>query len=323
MVLGRVGYLRCGHIEPGLSLLRNAGNLEHVTTTTLQCDTCGFRADAWTGQDASKTAAAAAGFLEYAVEGLPVEFANRRPTLGRSILESASEVARVLARVAGEPEPFGSDGESFGAVLDQTRRLAAAAFRELGAQPEPERLPDASEAAHAVMHALREIAATRVGLDDTVGPMTGHVQQISASGGGVPKVAVDEGEITVSGLVGDRQAARAHHGRPWQAICLYSAEVIDQLRAEGHSISPGAAGENLTLRGIDWDQIRAGVFVDIREVRLQVSVPAVPCSKNARWFADGDPDRILHEAHPGASRWYASVISGGTVKTGDPVTVRS
>ena len=230
-------------------------------------------------------------------------------------------LATVLAGVAGESPP--TDARRLSGIVETTRSLAAAAYRRLGSHPDPEAVPPAREAAHAVMHAIGEIAAARASLGDEVGPLIGTVHQISASGGGVPKRSVSQGQIDRSGLVGDRQAARAHHGRPWQAVCLYSTEVIDALRSEGHSISPGAAGENLTLSGIAWDQMRSGLFVDVGEVRLQVSVPAVPCSKNARWFVDGDPNRIQHQAYPGASRWYASVVVGGIVRPGDKVTVHS
>ena len=59
------------------------------------------------------------------------------------------------------------------------------------------------------------------------------------------------------GLTGKHD--RLHHGRPLQAVCLWSQDVIDALRDEGHPIRAGAAGENLTVSGIDWDTIRPGV----------------------------------------------------------------
>ena len=53
----------------------------------------------------------------------------------------------------------------------------------------------------------------------------------------------------------------------------------------------------------------------------EVTFPAAPCSKNAGWFADRDFRRMSEERHPGWSRWYARVLVGGDVTTGDAVVV--
>ena len=55
----------------------------------------------------------------------------------------------------------------------------------------------------------------------------------------MPKQAVDSAEVGLGGHDGDRQRTRKHHGRPWQALCLWSSEVIADLAAEGHPIGPG------------------------------------------------------------------------------------
>lgn len=146
------------------------------------------------------------------------------------------------------------------------------------------------------------------------------VHQISASGGGVPKLPVASAVINESGLVGDVQADTVHHGRPWQALCLFSLEAIEKMQAEGHPIAPGYAGENLTISGLDWaslgegDQIRIG-----EETVIEITGPATPCQKNSQWFLNGDILRMSESKHPGESRLYAKVISGGPIAAGDPV----
>ena len=98
--------------------------------------------------------------------------------------------------------------------------------------------------------------------------------------------------------------------------------MIEALREEGHPIFPGAAGENLTLGGLDWAALQPGAFVHVgADVVLELLAYAVPCAKNAPWFADRDFNRILHTRHPGWSRLYAAVVSPGTVRIGDPVAV--
>lgn len=155
-------------------------------------------------------------------------------------------------------------------------------------------------------------------------PATPHVYQVSLSGGGVPKRAVASAMLTVQGLTGDRQRNRKYHGGPDRAVCLYSLEVIEALRAEGHPIGPGSSGENLTLAGLDWVRMAPGDRLAIGEqVRLELTEYTTPCRLNAQWFTDGDFRRIAHEQHPGWSRLYARVLREGVVKTGDAVVVEA
>ncbi|HJR38670.1 MAG TPA: MOSC domain-containing protein, partial [Nocardioidaceae bacterium] len=144
---------------------------------------------------------------------------------------------------------------------------------------------------------------------------------LSASDGGVPKRPVKVAEVGDRGLVGDRQADRRNHGRPLQALCLWSTEVIQALQAEGHPIEPGAAGENVTISGIDWSTLRTGVQLLIGDVLAEVSAYATPCAKNAAWFADREFRRMDHDRHPGWSRVYAWVREPGTIRLGDAAVV--
>lgn len=144
--------------------------------------------------------------------------------------------------------------------------------------------------------------------------------QISVSNGGVPKRAVPEAAITRSGVSGDRQRNRSVHGGPDRAVCLYSLERLDALRAEGHPIEPGAAGENLTIAGLDWAAVSIGDRLRIGgTLEIEVTSYTTPCRYNACWFVDGDFSRLAQERHPGWSRLYARVLREGVVRTGDRV----
>ena len=148
------------------------------------------------------------------------------------------------------------------------------------------------------------------------------MHQINTSPGGVPKRPVPAAAVAIGGMAGDDHADKRHHGGPDQDLCLYSLEVIEVLRAEGHPISPGFAGENLTLAGVPWATLATGMRLHIgASLVAELTYPTAPCSKNAAWFLDGDVRRMSHELHPGSSRWYARVVTPGTVRTGDAVTV--
>lgn len=146
--------------------------------------------------------------------------------------------------------------------------------------------------------------------------VTGTVVQLSTSGGGVPKLAVPAVDVGFRGVVGDVQRVRVHHGRPWQALCIYSDEVIDELRAEGHPLERGSVGENITLRGLPWDQVRPGVLLQIGTVLAHVQAFAEPCNSNRSFFLDGDFQRMNADRGP-VSRVYATVLQPGHIEAGD------
>jgi MOSC domain-containing protein YiiM len=179
---------------------------------------------------------------------------------------------------------------------------------------------DPVESAHALMHHLHEVAAARRAADEFQ-PMIGRVESLQASGGGVPKASIPVAEIGAAGVLGDVQGNRRNHGRPWQAICLYSADLIAALRSEGHPIIAGGAGENITISGVDWSRMRGGLTIAIGDVELRTSGPASPCHKIGDCFTERYWNRIDHVERPGWARWYASVFRGGTVARGDTVSI--
>ncbi len=152
--------------------------------------------------------------------------------------------------------------------------------------------------------------------------LRGTIAGIQVSHGGVPKRPMEEATVEAEGIAGDRQADRRAHGGPLRALCLYSLEAITALAADGHHIASGHLGENITIEGIDWRQVKPGMRMRLGEtVECEVTAFAEPCWKNAHWFADGDISRILQERNPGFSRVYARVLATGTVHTGDGVVV--
>lgn len=175
---------------------------------------------------------------------------------------------------------------------------------------------------HEVLHHGHDVGRIRHRLGDGVPHQTGSVHQINVSGGGVPKLPVDEAEVGFRGLAGDHQNDRVHHGRPFQAVCLYGLDVIEALQAEGHPIQPGSVGENVTVADLDWATLRPGALVAIGDdLLLELSSYAIPCAKNAPWFTGGDFRRMAQDRHPGWSRLYGTVLRPGTVRPGDPVVV--
>lgn len=316
---------------------------------TETCGQCHFDASRWTVQDTVTTLPAARAFFDEHLEGLPEALVNERPdgatwSIGeyvdhtrfslrgmRYIVESALAEPGFRLEHPGPP-PVGDPrvidldralagleraGGDFGrllASLDASQRSVHANFN--GTPVDVGWL--ARHACHELMHHLRDVAAGRAALGDAPSPQAGSVARLNVSDGGPRKAAVEEAEVTWRGIVGDRQQNRRHHGRPFQALSLWSAEVIDALRAEGHPVEPGQAGENITVTGVDWARLRPGLRVEIGDARATLTAYATPCTKIAHNFADGDHRRVDHERHPGASRLYAAVDRPATIRPGDP-----
>ncbi|HKE00597.1 MAG TPA: MOSC domain-containing protein [Planctomycetota bacterium] len=152
--------------------------------------------------------------------------------------------------------------------------------------------------------------------------MSGRVDAVRVSNGGVPKRAVPSACIRKLGVEGDRQADRRYHGGPDRAVSLFSAEVIAAIRAEGHPIEPGSTGENLTISGLDWTRLVPPMRLRVgRDAILEITEHVKPCKTIAASFLDGRFERIAPRRHPVECRLYARVLREGEVREGDPVEV--
>jgi MOSC domain-containing protein YiiM len=148
----------------------------------------------------------------------------------------------------------------------------------------------------------------------------GRIVQLSLSPGGVPKRPVGEARVTRLGLEGDGHRDAEHHGGPDRALCLFPLEAIAALAAEGHAITPGALGENVTTQGLDWSRVVPGAVLRLGAgVVVEVTRYTSPCLNIAPVFRGRDYSRVSQKRHPGWSRVYARVLAEGALRAGDPV----
>jgi MOSC domain-containing protein YiiM len=148
----------------------------------------------------------------------------------------------------------------------------------------------------------------------------GRIVQISISAGGVPKRPVDEARVTAAGIDGDGHRNTRYHGGPDRALCLYSIERIRALAAEGHPIVPGSIGENVTIEGLEWNDVAPGTRIRLGErVVIEVTRYTSPCFNITASFTDGDYSRVSQKHQPGSSRVYAQVLTEGVIRRNEPV----
>jgi MOSC domain-containing protein YiiM len=110
------------------------------------------------------------------------------------------------------------------------------------------------------------------------------------------------------GLEGDR-----HAGRPERQVSILNAETVVELAQAGMPVEPGVLGENITLEGVSVMQLTDGSRLRIGEAELEITGDRPAC-------------RELLEVHKNALKALvgrtgkmARVVTGGTVRPGDPI----
>src|SRR4051794_21208615 len=159
--------------------------------------------------------------------------------------------------------------------------------------------------------------------------MPATVVQIHTSRGGLPKYPIPEAQVRRLGIEGDEVAHPQFHGGPNQALLLITEEGLEELKAKGYPVFPGAMGENITTRGLDRRQMRLGQRYRIGQIVVELTKIRVPCAAlniygpaiktdiyDSRVKA-GDPETPVW----GLSGFYASVSEGGSIRERDIITL--
>ncbi len=140
---------------------------------------------------------------------------------------------------------------------------------------------------------------------------------------GLPKPEVESALVTPAGLDGDYNRYRQEKlaGDPDSAVLLVPAELLEALGREGWALRPGDLGENLTTRGIPYEELREGRRLAVGdEVVLELTRLCQPCEFLAVLPGVG-PARVAEAVRALVDRRgrYARVVAGGRVRRGDPI----
>jgi MOSC domain-containing protein YiiM len=124
--------------------------------------------------------------------------------------------------------------------------------------------------------------------------------------------------VETLGAEGDGVGDVDNHGGTDKALCAY---VVDHLpgwsRQLGLDMAPGAFGENLSLTGLDEEEVAIGDVFRIGSTVTQVSQPRSPCATLARrWQVH---DLVPQVRRSGQTGWYHRVLEPGEVQAGDAV----
>lgn len=151
--------------------------------------------------------------------------------------------------------------------------------------------------------------------------------QVSISAGGVPNYAVECGRITEHGLEGDGWRHPQFHGIPRRAVLLITEEGLEEIRAMGFPVFPGALGENLTTSVLDRRALRSGQRWRCGSAVIELTEPRLPCdtlSPYGRGIQAAIYDLRVMKGDPtspvwGLSGFYGAVVEPGVVRARDSI----
>ena len=129
---------------------------------------------------------------------------------------------------------------------------------------------------------------------------------------GERKTDVGQAELQEGfGLVGDA------HGGDWhRQVSLLAIESIDKMRAAGLDVGPGDFAENLTTQGVNLYTLPVGTRLRVgASVLLEMTQIGKECHDRCAIYHQAGDCVMPKEGV------FATVINGGSVKTGDSLEV--
>lgn len=118
--------------------------------------------------------------------------------------------------------------------------------------------------------------------------------------------------VAGNGIEGDLNG----QGNPKRSLNVMSAETQTQLKTEGFKTAPGELGEQIAVKGLDVDSLPWGTRLQLgSSAVIEIVKPRTGCD---RFEAIQGKPRTDAANRLGM---MATVVIGGTVTVGDPITV--
>ena len=138
---------------------------------------------------------------------------------------------------------------------------------------------------------------------------------------GICKVPVSEAlQLGKLGLEGDGVANLKHHGGVDKAVCIYMVDHYPYWQEIlGVALPPAAFGENLSVSGMNEDDVCIGDIFRVGTALAQVSQPRQPCSTLAARYDRNDMVKLVVDS--GRTGFYFKVLQDGVVRRGDQISL--
>lgn len=128
---------------------------------------------------------------------------------------------------------------------------------------------------------------------------------------GTVKFSVEEaGLVKDWGIEGD-----AHAGHWHRQVSLLSYEKIEEFKARGAQLEPGAFGENLIVEGFDFRSLPVGTIFRCNDVVLEMSQIGKECHTHCQIY------KRMGECIMPTQGVFAEVLHGGIIRPGDEMAI--
>lgn len=128
---------------------------------------------------------------------------------------------------------------------------------------------------------------------------------------GTQKEPVQQAQFTPEwGIVGD-----AHGGNWHRQVSLLGLEKIEAFRERGAQVKFGDFGENLVVSGFDFRNLPVGTLFQCGEVILEMTQIGKECHSHCRIY------HVVGDCIMPREGVFARVLHGGTISTGDELTL--
>ena len=114
-----------------------------------------------------------------------------------------------------------------------------------------------------------------------------------------------------NGIVGD-----AHAGKGEKQLSLLTKSSIEKMWRKGYNIQYGELAENITIDGIEAEDIKVGMRMKIGEAIIEVNKIGKECNKECELFKGKIEDCMMAK-----EGFFAKVIKEGEIKVGNEVMI--
>jgi MOSC domain-containing protein YiiM len=141
----------------------------------------------------------------------------------------------------------------------------------------------------------------------------------------IVKQPVQQLTVYFDGTDEDEQGNKKLHGGIEKVLHQYAPDnyvVFRQYFSEHSSkFVPGSIGENITVEGMNDNNVRIGDVYKMGEVMVQVGSPRVPCNKISQRYEIPNLDRFVNQHS--ITGWYYRVLQTGVIRVGDTVELEA
>lgn len=111
--------------------------------------------------------------------------------------------------------------------------------------------------------------------------------------------------------------ADAHAGKWHRQVSLISFEKIEEFKARGGKVEPGAFGENLIVEGFDFKNMPVGTIFKCNDVELEMTQVGKQCHHHCQIYYQVGDCIMPREGV------FAKVLKGGVIRVGDELVVKN